>query len=249
MMPRRLILVFAGACLTACVPAPSAPVAPLSFSYTPPVNAPPGSANVTLAIVEPSWASPQQNQSLLEFGTHMKNDFLGLVTARGYTTRGPFASWQAMVYPDKTGSDLVLMPQLAIELSYSGLSSHIVTNLATLLSPGTTYTINGTATIRGQMNLVLTESMTNERMWVKSIPIDPIQVAWVGEKGAPWNTDVQGAPTNQAMNEFVQGDAGFARAVFPKLDEMYKKVLQSAWDYLDPREVQMVKAQAAKLKK
>src|ERR1700674_2691004 len=115
MMSSRLILVFAGACLTACAPAPSAPVAPLSYSYTPPINAQPGSANVTLAIVQPSWARPQQNQNLLEFSTHMRNDFLALVTARGYTTRGPFASWQAMLYPDKTGADLVLMPQLEIE--------------------------------------------------------------------------------------------------------------------------------------
>jgi hypothetical protein len=213
----------------------------------PPNTAPPGSANVTLAIVQPQWARPQANENLLQLSARLKNDFLALVTARGYTARGPFSSWQAMVYPDKTGSDLVLIPELQIDCSYQNLQQ--ANKAVTLFAKGNayTYTLNGTATVRGQMNLVLTESMTNERMWAKSIPIDPLQVAWVGEKR--FNSAQGAAPTTLTIDALIDDDPGFQRAVYPRLEEMYKQLLQASWDYLDPREVATVKVQAAKLKK
>ncbi len=43
-------------------------------------------------------------------------------------------------------------------------------------------------------------------------------------------------------------DPGFQKEMYPQLEAMYTAVLQKAWDYMDPREVAHVKAQAASLK-
>ena len=254
-----LLLALVMSSILACVPPStvsqqgSQPARPLNYSYTPPNPAPAGSAKVTVAVVQPQWTRDDPTtESLSEFATALKNDFMALLNARGFNTRGPFDSYQAMVYPDKTGSDLVLTPEMQVTWAFSDIkTAQAQTSFmeSILNNKGTApVVVNGTVTIRGAINLLLSESMTNERMWSKSIKVDPIVVAWAGKKLYRAGVD---APlvSPVAIREFITTDPGFQSAVFPKLEAMYQAVLQKGWDYLDPREVAMVKAQAAELKK
>jgi hypothetical protein len=230
--------------------APPAPRPVLNLHFTPPASAPPGSAKVTLALVQPEWAA-DSGGNLEAFSTAMKNDFMALLNARGYATRGPFDSYQAMVYPDKVGTDLVLLPQLQIDWDFS--DAEFVRNGGFLaqLAPGaeTVYSLDGTVVIRGRLNLLLSESMTDERMWSKSIAIAPISVAFTGQtKLSLLPAQVQTLPPG-AVQQIALRDPGFDAAVYPKLEAMYQTVLQECWAYLDPRELQMVKAEAAPLRR
>ncbi len=178
------LTIVAGGMLAGCKPQVTAAPAPapsvLNFSYSPPNTARAGSAGVTLALVQPRWSQPGASGNILEFSTAMKNDFMALLNARGFTTRGPFDSYQAMVYPDKTGSDLVLAPELAMKMEFTDLREETSGGFLGALQDAVT--LDGTATLRGRINLVLSESMTNERMWSKSIAVDPIIVQWTGTK-------------------------------------------------------------------
>lgn len=253
---RTALVSVVAASFAACTPPslssnPEAAQHPLTFSYAPPTTSAPNSAKVTLAVVQPQWARTEGAADLNQLTTAMGNDFMALLNARGFTTRGPFDSYQAMVFPDKTGSDLVLTPEMQLSWQFADVKTAQANDglMAALLNPGkTSYVVNGTVTISGAINLLLSESMTNERMWSKSIKVDPIVVAWAGSKHYDPTTDPSlSAPG--ALRNFLMSDPGFQQAVFPKLEAMYQSIMQKSWDYLDPREVQLVKSQAAELKR
>lgn len=49
----------------------------------------------------------------------MGNDFEKLLTAKGFTIRGPFRSRDEMVYNDKRNSDFVLQVEIDLQPNYN----------------------------------------------------------------------------------------------------------------------------------
>lgn len=117
------------ACLISigCAPITQPPRETITFDYAPETEAPPGSADVTFAIVgtqfivtsnNPQSMSPQQSMFpqpspqppliFLQLASNMTQDLQEVLTARGYGIRGYFDTLDGMIYPDKEGSDLIL---------------------------------------------------------------------------------------------------------------------------------------------
>lgn len=250
---------FAAGCVP---PTPAlAPVPKPRFTYTPAEPAAPGSAKVSFALIAPEWVLPQRQQTTTtQFGetpgysaavqedltSAMRADFLALVTARGFTVRGPFASYQEMVFPDKEGSDLVLVPQVDIAVRFEDLKPG--GNPLPLLGY---FAVDGTATLKGTVTLLVTESLTNERMWTKNIAIPVTRVSWTGAARFPLAASSGTALKNlpEAWPALAMEDPAFQAAIGPKLEAMYRTILQTAWNYLDPREMALVRRQAAEIKK
>jgi hypothetical protein len=205
-----------------------------NFDYTPPPGAAPGSAGVSLAVVAPSWTTAAdwtQSGPLADFTSALKGDFFELVTARGFTARGPFPNYQAMLFPDKQGTDLVLMPELDLKVNFDNLQKQ-----KELLSGKIRF--KGTAVVGGRVNLSLGESLSNERMWVKSIEIPGIDVKFQMKK---WlDADLGPAEVRAA----IWRDPAFTSAVGPVLDSIYNRILQTSWSYLEPAEVRQIKEQS-----
>ena len=130
------------ACLISmgCAPITQPPRETITFDYAPETEAPPGSANVTFAIVGVQFVvasthqqgmSPQQNMLLqpsqqppplfLQLASNMTKDFEEVLTARGYGIRGYFDTFDEMIYPDKEGSDLILTAKIKFRADTSGI--------------------------------------------------------------------------------------------------------------------------------
>jgi hypothetical protein len=207
-----------------------------SFDYTPPSSAEPGSANVTFAIVNPDYSEDEAWTRNWPFNTFVKNlnlDFQEVLNARGFNVRGPYGSYDEMTFPDKKGSDLVLQPQLDVRLEI--LNPRTEKNIKILSND--TYVMKGDVAVSGRVTLSLTESLSNERMWFKSIELPQTVVNWKGEK------------------EYLQpppgidlSDQGITNALGKTMEDFYKKVMQTAWDYLHPEEMAIVKKQAEEIK-
>ena len=105
---RAALVVLMAVLATSCV-APTAPtaqrIAP-TFDYTPAANADPMSANITFAVVGSYFETPVPLFEI--FSSNMARDFAEILTARGFTIRGPFVSYDEMTFPDKEGSNLIL---------------------------------------------------------------------------------------------------------------------------------------------
>ena len=132
-----------------------------TFDYTPP-EAIPGSAEVTFAVVGAQIETPVP--LFRDFASNMTKDFGEILTARGFSVKGPFNEYDLMIFSDKEGSDLVLTAE--VDFSYDTMQ----------LNYSTIGRLNGTVVVKGHVNLVAYESVTKNRLWTKSVAITPVVV-------------------------------------------------------------------------
>ncbi|MHB1861340.1 MAG: hypothetical protein ACYCVL_00085 [Gemmatimonadaceae bacterium] len=245
-------------CAPISQPAP-APIPKQTFSFTPPdACQTPGSVKVTFAIISPQWADrPAQtpvgyqdpvaqyltDRQALEgdFASAMKDDFMSMLTCKGFTTRGPFRSPDDMVYPDRIGSDLVLEPEIAFNIAVQTeqVQPSFAEALAEAWNPNAKGTVHlqGQATLTGRVTLSAMESVTNTRMWEKTIEVQPESFEFVADRTYP-------VAYAQFYSRLVTGDPGFLKEYGPRLAAIYKSALKTSWNYLDAREMAMVKQQS-----
>ncbi len=263
MRPHRFVVAAFTTLAAACVAPlssapPPVPAARYDFSPASPCDAP-GATKLTLAIVAPRWhdqamlpmgvpamAYPLYNRprTFLDLAQAMRADFLELATCRGYLTRGPFDSFDAMVYPDREASQLLLEPELMIDVKLSNLATvegSVLTQIIRVSAP--TYNLSGTATVAGRVTLALKEPITNTRMWTRSIEVPAEAFDFVTANKYPGGITV---PQAEAV---VVNDAGLLRSLIPKLEKMYGSVFGTAQSYLDARELATVARQATDVRK
>lgn len=219
-------------------PIPS-PIA--TFDFTPPSSAAPNSAGVSFAIVNGRFAEGWEwsgDQLFTRFATHLGSDFYEALAARGFTSRGPFQSYDEMTFPERQNSDLVLEPNLDLQITIGGLEAKAD------LFGGRTF--SGSLQLTGRVNIIVRESLSNERMWVRSIDVLPASVDWKGRERHK-KKDLEGL-SDSAIRQVVANDPGFRDALIPQLTGLYDRVMQTAWKYLDPDEMALVKQQAQEVR-
>ena len=246
----RVALVILAAMLAAgCVAPTAAPtaqrIAP-TFDYTPAADAEPMSANVTFAVVGSRFETPVP---LFErFSSNMARDFAEILTARGYTIRGPFVSYDEMTFPDKENSNLVLSATVEFSPDTTGVDLVPVASMlgvvdALLGSSNPSdqrYNVKGMVRVEGRVTLVVAESLTNEKMWTKSVDIEPITVALEG-------VHVFGAPPSN-LADVLKHENQFYTDLGRALAGRYVEIMEKTHAYLDPREMALVDRQADSLR-
>jgi hypothetical protein len=206
------------------------------FDYSPPHEAKPAAANVTFAVVGGSY--PQMISLFQQFSQNMSQDFFEILTARGYTVRGPFRTYDDITFPDKKGSDLILIPELQINGDASSLKWDQSLGVALLGQRG--YTGEGVLTFTGRLNLVVAESLSREKMWTKSVELPPLTVRV--EETRMYSSD------NVPIQQLLESEPAIYNGVAKALETQYKSILDKAHQYLDPDEMQIVKKQAQEIR-
>jgi len=222
----------------ACATTSTLPAYNPQFTYTPPQEAKPGAAQVTIALVAPSYAQDAPWTGLAPwttFSNDLSSDFNELLAARGFLVKGPFGAYEQMVFPDKQGSDLVLVPTLSVTVDLQNVS-----RAQTEIISGNVR-MKGDAVLTGRVDFVLMESLTGTRMWTKNVPLGPKSVQWTMSQWLPKN-----AQFNPAV---VYQDQGFVNALGPVLEGFYTDILENAWTYLNPDELKLVKTQSLPVRK
>ena len=272
--PFCLVAVFCFIILTGCAKPPQPPRSMIAFDYTPPSEDDAGSADVTFAVVGAQLLTPQQqgvsqlvHQAPVplfdDFTDNMTKDFMELLSALGYGVRGPFQSYDDMIHPEKEGSDLILTAEVDFKLDGSRVGYEYQINL----SKDDGFELKGSVTVQSHVNLIVYESLTNTKMWTKSIAIDPVTVqlnshhdytmaalvTYAAKYGKVVGVDHpkkgQGIPFGIPVTEFLQHENKFYSDVGHALQDQYADILKGIYDYLDPREMDMVKNQSLELRK
>lgn len=221
--------------LTGCA-ASRAPIATYTptFDYVPPSTAAAGSAGVSLAIVQPHYGSAEMSRitvgPLARFPRSMAGDFEEMLTAKGFTVRGPYESYDMMTFPDREACDLTLQPQLEI----TGRTANVTTEKKLVIMGPDRIAYKGQVSVGGRVTLSINESISNERMWVRSIEVTErtgdFQTSWY-----PEGTSLEAVPDD---------DPGVADALGKILDDVYVQIAETAWRFIDPREMVVVKEQS-----
>ena len=235
---------------TTTTTAPPVQRVPAKFDFSPPSRAQAGATSITIAIVKPTYVGKNPEYFVPPFNemaASMGNDFEELLTAKGFTMRGPFGSRDEMVYNDKVNSSFVLEIGIELNPQYNrkyNTTTHSPSFAESLLDKNapTTYTqkMNGEITLGGNLVINAKSSQYGELIWKKNIALDPSSFTYSGS--LTWD----GVPT---MAEELNKDNQVYNTLSAELEKFYLKALNLAWQQIDPSEMKSVAEQAKKADK
>lgn len=198
------------------------------------------SAGVTLLLVNPSYGEKFKDEKepiFKKFKTNMGVDFEELLVARGYSIRGPFNSYDEVVFRDKQDADLLM--EVEIDFNYeAGQGVFKKSRNLTAAVFGKTqydYYLSGNLFIGGKINITLKEPSTSEKLWVKSIPLE--------DKTVYLNT------SKYKTKSAVFSDPGYLNPMQEVLNEYYQSSMNLAWKYLELAELRELKSQVKAIRK
>lgn len=223
-----------------------------TFDYSPKSQEKAGSAGVTIALVAPVYLSPTIRPDMSPFremATNMGNDFEELLTAKGFTIRGPFRSRDEMVYNDKTNSDLVFFVEIDLHIDVERKwhrQSNTTTDWSKLLDQSSkgistttyTYTFSGDGTVGGNLVLTAVAPMHGEKLWKKSISLEKIPVSYAG--ATKWASQAVSLSTE------VERDNVVYNAFLAQLERYYQSALDLASRQIEVEEMKSVSKEAKK---
>lgn len=227
--PRLFAACFIAAVLvTACASTPTIERKPIVYSYTEPEGK---KGDVTLGIIDTALAANttpgQQLACTADFSRAFTKSLYDMMVAKGMNTRGPFAALGEMTFPDKKGSDLVITPDLNVQLTWDR-TAHEVSAWDGAMD--TQYTIAAT----GALTLNVVEPLSGERMWVKKVELPgTTRAIHVQGGGTQYITNTQNAVENACGELLLE----FFKTAMPKVSQ-----------YLNAQEMAMLKQQAAELR-
>jgi len=219
---------------------------PAKFDFAPPTKAGIASADMTIAILKPSFVKGNAEYLVEPFPTmakNMGNDFEELLSSKGFTMRGPFVSRDEMVYNEKVNSSFILEISIDLMPNYSAtLLSHrhkLRGSILLGIPPSTYfgYTTKGNITFTGNLVLTALSPQYGEKIWKKNIALDKITFPYEGSK--EWDSKPE-------MNQELSQDPLVYNTVSTELDKLYNSILTLVWRQIDPAEMKTVTIQAKK---
>ena len=236
--------------LTSCFP-PSVLTTPppveekkINYDFTPPEQAT-EKVDIALILLNPNYASGFEQESQVMFTNFIDNmtlDFEEMLIAKGYSIRGPYATYDEIVYSDKSETDLML----GVEIDFSYEWDQGASNSKRMVgyggvTTGYSYQIDGNLNLGGKINLVIKEALTQEKLWVKSIKLQ--------DKKVLIQTAKYKVKSQTEGEQAIANDPQYKNVMYETLDDYYQNALKTAWNHLDPRELTPLKKQVEELRK
>lgn len=229
---------------------PPAQRIPAKFDFSPPSRSNVAATGITIAIVKPTYVGKNAEYYVPPFNemaTSMGNDFEELLTAKGFTVRGPFGSRDEMVYNDKVNSGFILEIGIDINPQYNRkYNSYSHTNWGAILDKNapasiSTYKMNGEITLGGNLVINAKSSQYGELIWKKNIALESSSFTYTGS--LTWDY------IPNSMAEELKKDNQVYNTLSRELEKFYDKALNLAWQQIDPAEMKTVAEQAKKADK
>lgn len=237
--------------IVACItyqPMPSSPATYKFSGYSIPETKSPASVRFTVAIVEPAYKEPisqTYSRVVRSFSSSMGSGLDQILVAKGMTTKGPYASLDELPYPDKKNSNLTLTETVFVQTveQASNKGAHGYAH-----GGGNTYYTNsqgknvlcevtsGKLTAEVWLTFELREPLSAEKMWIKRLDLGTLERSYqVGVEKYLYQ-----APNDPWHQEWRYGEEQFNTkpdALASMLNEVYPKIMNSAWIYLNTEEL------------
>lgn len=184
---------------------------------------------VSLAIVDAQMSREQLGSYadaayVWSFAHSLDTDVQRLLVAKGLRVTGPFDSFDGMTFPEKKAADLAFVPRILLEIGET------YTLDAEQPAPfgGRSVKRQGHLSVRGFVELMLIEPLSEQKMWVKKVELAP----------ASDTVDVDLLmDANGTLNPFHNNTDNRDTALILLLNESYPRILDALWRYLDGEEI------------
>lgn len=212
------------------------------FDFSPPSPVASGSAGIKIALIEPVYSGSfnfSNNPLFRQFRKNMGNDFQEILTARGYTVKGPYETYDLMTYSDKNECQLGLDIEIDLNIvQTSGGWNHIpITNYGYGIKSGGYSEYKGTLNLSGKITISIIETFTRQKLLIKSVPVPQEDINVVAE--AQFTYGSTGLPID---------DPGVHNPLANSLSSFYKTTMKRGWDLLAIEELDHVKNQVPEIR-
>lgn len=233
-----------------------------NFVWDPPQSGSARSLRVTMAVVSPAFA--QQNEFVTKhdpvakgFTKSLETDLDKLLIAKGMTVTGPFESLDMMTYPDKKNAELSLTPDVVLNATVKE---------GDWTSNGHDFVRPVEVVMDGWVALVMREPLSSEKIWIKKIPLQPVKKS--SQVVAKPQRLIQGGDPNllagkskvslaellvASPRETIQpGELvidGVEEAMADCIQDLYKPIMDTAWNYINAQEIKVLTEKAAEVRK
>lgn len=216
-----------------------------SYDYKTTTSTKPGSASTLMSLMRPKYAvnfAYQGNELFENFRKFMANDVEELLIDKGFRLKGPFQSFDEMVFNDKKDADVAI--EIEIEPIFTAAQGGWTQKISTLDRltqdySGIWYQYHGTVSLIGKINIVGKEPLSGEKLWVKSVEIPSIQNITITTTSKLQSKEVDDAFFN---------DPSVYNALGSALQQQYKGIMQKMDAHFDPQEFASLKPQIKELK-
>lgn len=244
-------------------PPPAKPAYQPNFAYK--TAAQQKKLDVTVGIINPqftaatsvyhqNWRNDEMHKLLLSSTGASFNEVL---IAKGFNTKGPFASRDEMTFPEKKGSDLLLYPEFDFQIQITGANfradssggggSDFLNTLSGLGKKKKKRSADDSAdeptrvgvcdvvlAIDGNLLFVAQEPLSGERMWIKRLDVTKGKDVIQGQRGPVCN----GGPMTPDVRD------AWAKAH----EAVYQASMKAFDNYVNGEEFQMLKRQSLELR-
>jgi len=218
---------------------------PATFDFSPPSRVQVGNANMTVALIRPSYGSKDPEfyvPPFTDMASSMAGDFEEMLTAKGFTIKGPYGSRDEMVYTDKVNSDFAFEVTIDPKPTYNRRYTTI-TNWGTIVDKNAAqnfFKMNGEVTFSGRLTITAKAPQYGEKLWIKNIDIQPQSFTYVGS--AKW-------VNIPSMADELKQDNVVYNTVSRELEKYYAAAFNLCWQQIDPAEMKTIAAQAKRADK
>jgi hypothetical protein len=210
------------------------------FDYSPQSRTAAGSANLIIALIKPRFIGDNPEYFVPPFNemaSSMANDFEELLTAKGFTIRGPFGSRDEMVYNDKTASSFAFEVNIDLNPQYNRKYSYNP-GLGVLVDPS--YKMSGEIVIGGNLVITASSPQYGEKIWKKSIALNRSTFTYTGS--VKW-------ANMPSMADELKQDNEVYNLLARELEKFYTQAMNLAWQQIEAQEMKGVAEQAKRADK
>lgn len=226
-----------------------------AYSYSPPAEGsmPPGSVPVAVAVVNPSYKetdSALMNELYSKvargFTSSMGTDLDKILIAKGMTTTGPFPSLDEITYSEKKNAELTLAPKIFISTEVKYGEMHQSNR-----QEGLTMEREFTMSISGWVTFIMQEPLSGEKMWIKKLELEPVQVGGVEIFEAVARYGASGCGGRQIVGYSATEKHlyyGQTEAMAGALKKLYPVIMNEFQRYLDSDEMTQLKEKGVEIR-
>lgn len=200
--------------------------------------------DITIGIINPRFLTQEdwvKVSPFTEFKNSMINDFQEMIVARGYRIKGPFSTYDEMTYGDKKSCDMIIVPEIDVNIQVVNLKKKKKTRFKDSSKNRKRYRYTGQINLSGKVTITMVESLTKEKVWVKSIQLE-------NKLSDNFRFYKKFGVKEKVPNTVSLEDQPVKNAFGPVTNELYQEAMKTMFTYLEPEEMLQVKILTDELK-
>lgn len=212
------------------------------FDYAPDTQAAPSSSGVTFTVSSGSYKTNSKDMlwftypQFADLGNAIKSDLSDILVARGFSVRGPFGSYDLIPYSDKKNIDMLLVPQIEINIRIKDQKSQV----ENIWAAPPIDILTGHVEVSGKVTVELREIATLVLMWAKSVPFEEFEFSY-RIRNSPFYNKKHGIVFD--LKPMIITD------VAKGVESQYPEIMSAIASLIDAEEMDMIKKQCQEVRK